>query len=319
MPFPSVLLVGAGQLGSRYLQGLANVDFPLSISVVDPSESSLAVAADRLAQVPMASLHKVQFGSTFNKASQNFDLALVVTPAHCRADVVASIAARHEVSAWILEKVLAQSTHQVEKIEKILDGHPQVWVNTPRRLMAWHQAIKERLSTRGLAVLRVRMSGGNWGLACNAIHFIDLVSWWTGASVDDVDGSGLGNWQPSKRSGFQEVFGTLVVNFRDGSSLELSCNQSDAPPQIEVETPEGIWLIEEAAGKAVGPSGQAIAGQLTFQSVLTAPLVEQILTAGRCDLPSLAESAAQHRPFLDSLLQHCNHNQSREDLAVPIT
>jgi predicted dehydrogenase len=243
----------------------------------------------------------------------------VVTPAHCRAELVDAISAQHEVSAWILEKVLAQSIQQVDQIERTLAGHSLVWVNTPRRLMTWHQEIKAQLLACGPASLRVRMFGGNWGLACNAIHFIDLVSWWTGASVEGVESRMLGDWQPSKRSGFQEVFGSLMVNFRDASTLELICNKSDAVPRIEVETPEGIWLIEETAGKADGPSGQQIAGQLSFQSALTAPLVEQILTFGRCELPSLADSAAQHRPFLDALLQHWNHSQSRHDLVVSIT
>lgn len=315
----SVLLLGAGQLGSRYLQGLSGIDRQLNITVVDPASASLDVARQRLDEVSPATSHEVQFTTSLDEAPKKLDLAFVVTPAHCRADVVAAISAQHGVSAWILEKVLAQSRQQVDQIERALAGHPRVWVNTPRRLMAWHQAIKEQLLASGPTALRVRMAGGHWGLACNAIHFIDLVNWWTGASVDGVDGRGLRDWQPSKRSGFQEVFGTLVVNFSNRSSLELSCIQSDAPPRIEVETQEGIWLIEEAAGKAVGPSGQAIAGQLNFQSALTAPLVEQILTAGRCELPSLAESAAQHRPFLDALLQHWNHSQSREDLAVSIT
>lgn len=319
MATPALLLVGAGQLGSRYLQGLSGIDRRLNITVVDPSSASLDVARQRFAEVSPVTGHEVQFTTSLDEAPNQVDLVLVVTPAHCRADVVAAIRARHEVTSWILEKVLAQSAQQLEQIETSLEGQSQVWVNTPRRLMPWHQAIKEHLFTGSPSALRVRMSGGYWGLACNAIHFIDLVSWWTGASVDGVDGRGLGEWQPSKRSGFQEVFGTLVVNFRNGSSLELSCNQTDAPPRIEVETPEGIWLIEEAAGKAVGPSGQVIAGQLSFQSALTAPLVEQILTAGRCELPTLAESAAQHRPFLDALLQHWNHSQSREDLSVPIT
>jgi len=319
MVTPSLLLVGAGHLGSRYLQGLSGIDRQLKITVVDPSSASLGIAHQRLAEVSPATSHEVLFTTSLDEAPKQLDLALVVTPAHCRADVVAAIRARHEVSAWILEKVLAQSAQQVEQIEKCLEGQCQVWVNTPRRLMAWHQAIKEQLLAGGPAVLQVRISGGHWGLACNAIHFIDLVSWWTCASVAGVNGRGLLDWQPSKRSGFQEVFGTLVVNFCNGSSLELRCNQSDAPPLIEVETPEDIWLIEEAAGRAVGPSGQEIAGQLSFQSSLTAPLVEQIFSAGRCELPSLADSAAQHRPFLDTLLQHWNHSQSREDLAVPIT
>ena len=313
------LLVGAGQLGSRYLQGLPGIERQLSITVVDPSSASLDVARQRLAEASPPTSHEVQFTTSLDDAPKQLDLALVVTPAHCRADVVAAIRARHEVSAWILEKVLAQSSQQVEQIEKCLEGQTQVWVNTPRRLMAWHQAIKEQLLASGPAALRVRMAGGHWGLACNAIHFIDLVSWWTGARVDCVDSRGLGDWQPSKRSGFQEVFGSLMVNFRDGSALDLHCNQSDVPPRIEVETPEGIWLIEEAAGKAIGPFGQEIAGQLCFQSALTAPLVEQILTDGRCELPSLADSAAQHRPLLDALLQHWNHSHSRQDQAVPIT
>lgn len=313
------LLVGAGQLGSRYLQGLAGIDRHLEITVVDPSIASLDVARQRLDEVSPATSHEVRFITSLDEAPKQLDLVLVVTPAHCRANVVAAISAQHVVSAWIMEKVLAQSAQQIEQIEMALEGQSQVWVNTPRRLMPWHQAIKQQMLSCGPDPLRVRMLGGNWGLACNAIHFIDLVSWWAGSSVKSVDGRGLGNWHPSKRSGFQEVFGTLVVNFRNGSSLQLSCNQSDAPPRIEVETPEGIWLIEEAAGKAVGPNGQEISGQLSFQSALTAPLVKQIFIGGRCDLPSLADSAAQHRPFLDALLQHWNLSQSREDLLVPIT
>lgn len=315
----NLLLVGAGQLGSRYLQGLSCIDRHLKITVADPASASLDLARQRLNEASPTCSHEVQFTTSLCEAPKHLDLVVVATPAHCRADVVAAITARHEVSAWILEKVLAQSAQQVEQIEKCLEGHTQVWVNTPRRLMAWHQAIKKRLSADDLSTLRVRMSAGDWGLACNAIHFVDLVSWWTDAKVDGVDGSALSDWRPSKRSGFQEVFGTLLVNFSNGSSLELSCNLSDAPPRIEVETPEGIWMIEEAAGKAVGPSGQEIAGQLSFQSALTAPLVEQILTSGRCDLPSLTDSTAQHRPFLEALLKHWNHTQSREDLAVPIT
>ena len=313
------LLVGAGQLGSRYLQGLAGVDRQLTITVVDPSSASLDVARQRLAEVRPTTAHEVRFSSFLDEVPKRFDLALVATPASCRPVVVDAITARHEVDAWILEKVLAQSAQQVEQIEKTFSGRTRVWVNTPRRLMGWYQAIKDRLIAGGPAVLKVRVSGGHWGLACNSIHFIDLVSWWTGAKVDCIDGCGLGGWQPAKRSGFQEVFGSLGVDFRDGSSLELSCNQSDAQLMIEVETPAGTWLIQEAAGKAVGPSGQEIAGQLTFQSALTAPLVEQILNAGRCELPTLADSSAQHRPFLDALLQHWNRSQSRDDLAVPIT
>ena len=280
---------------------------------------SLDVARERMAAVAPAISHQVQFSTSLDEVPGSLDLVMVVTPAHCRANVVKEITARHQVGAWILEKVLAQSSQQIDLIEKSLERHSQVWVNTPRRLMNWHREIKEQMLASGTVSLMVRMSGGNWGLACNAIHFIDLVSWWTGTTVAEVDCGGLGDWYPSKRSGFHEVFGSLLVKFRGGSSLELNCKQSDAHPRIEVETPEGTWLIDEAAGKAIGPSGQEIAGQMTFQSSHTAPVVEQILDTGRCNLPSFSDSAAQHRPFLDAMLHHWNYCQSREDLSVPIT
>jgi predicted dehydrogenase len=165
----------------------------------------------------------------------------------------------------------------------------------------------------------VRLRGGAWGLACNSIHFIDLVAWWTHAKVQSVSADGLGTWASSKRAGFHEVFGRLLVHYSDGSFLELCCLPRAKSTVITVETPQGTWRIEESAGLATGPSGQQLQGQLSFQSALTAPLVAQILQKSQCALPTLAESAAQHRPLLQPLLEHWNRSQNRHDLSVPIT
>ena len=320
LSFKHVLLIGSGQLGSRYLQGLVGVGQELLITVVDPSASSLELARQRLADVTPVTSHEVRFSTSIDDAPRQLDLALVVTPAHCRAEVVAAIAAQHKVNAWILEKLLAQSSQQVDQIETALEGHSRVWVNIPRRLMTWHQEIKAQLLDSCPPVLLVRIRGCNWELASSAIHYIDLVNWWTNCNIDRVDCRGLQNWQPSKRSGFQDVQGTLLITFGKDIILELhSCKTGPYQPQIAIETPDGVWLIDEEAGQAAGPSGQEIAGHLTLQSALIAPLVEQILAAGSCELPSLADSAAQHRPLLDALRQHWNYSQSRQDVAVPIT
>lgn len=315
----NILLIGAGQLGSRYLQGLAAIEDPVAITVVDPFEDSLSVAKERLAQVPTASAHVIEFCTTLNNVQQRYDLVFVVTPAHCRAHVVTELASEHHVNAWILEKVLAQNCEQLDLIEQALVGNSQVWVNTPRRLMGWHQSIRSQLFPAGPAPLRVRVHGGSWGLACNAIHFIDLVAWWTQASVQSMNPSGLGQWAQSKRAGFHEVSGSLWVTYADGSELELCCHSGTEPVQISVVAPKGAWLIEESAGKCTGPAGQQLHGQLSFQSALTAPLVEQILQEGRCDLPKLGESTAQHRPLLSALLTHWNQSQGCQDSIVPIT
>ena len=185
--------------------------------------------------------------------------------------------------------------------------------------MEWHHNIRSQLCSKSKNAMNVQVTGGEWGLACNSIHFIDLVSWWTGSEVDYVNGDSLRHWKPSKRSGFQEVLGGLKVIYRDGSLLEILCDQSNANLNIKGDTPEGCWLIDELSGKTFGPSGQKILGRLDYQSSLTAPLVMQILATGQCRLPSLKESAAQHRPYLDTLLSHWNHSQGLNDLVAPIT
>ena len=249
----NILLVGAGQLGSRYLQGLAEIEGPTTICVVDPSDASLAVCKERLSQGAIRSNHTVKFRSSPSGLPSNFDLVLVATPAHCRAQVVKDIATQYQVNSWILEKLLAQNVQQLNQIEKSLAHTTKVWVNTPRRLMAWHQAIRTQMLPLGPVPLHVCVRGGSWGLACNAIHFIDLVTWWTQSIVQSISCADLGDWVPSKRDRFQEVLGTLSVSFTDGSKLDLSSNLGDEPIKINVVTPFGDWLNEESEGRLTSP------------------------------------------------------------------
>lgn len=142
MAHSTLLLIGAGQLGSRYLQGLSAIEDPLSITVVDPSQASLALARERLADVSPAAPHEVHFSTNLDNVPQNIDLAMLVTPAHCRARVVTELASSRQVKAWILEKLLAQNCDQLVEIEKALVSNSQVWVNIPRRLMLWHSTLR---------------------------------------------------------------------------------------------------------------------------------------------------------------------------------
>lgn len=315
-----ILLIGAGKLGSRYLQGLVALEDHLDITVVDPSEDSLAIAHERLAEVSSAFKHEVVFRKSIDYAPQYLDLALVVTPAHCRARLVEELASRKEVKAWILEKLLAQNVVQLDQINQALAGNSQVWVNTNRRLMTWHNEIRFQLQPHCKVPIKVNITGDSWDMATNAIHFIDLVSWWLDTSVVHINTKGLGHWTPSKRAGFYEVFGRMHVTYSDRSELELTCLPGPYTPiQISVSTPQGEWLIEDEAGRAVGPSGQQLLGELSLFSDLTAPLVKQILKEGRCDLPTLVESTEQHRHFLAALLVHWNISHSCQNSILPIT
>jgi predicted dehydrogenase len=316
-----ILLIGAGQLGSRYLQGLICSNSNLSITVVDQSSDSLETARSRWLEVGGdACLHQISWMQKLPSDSQEIDIALVVTSSHKRADLISTIADSFNVRFWVIEKVLAQSCSEILSIQSATRTSSGSWVNIPRRMMKWHKSLKEYFY--GHAPVSFSFSGGLWGLACNSIHFIDLVAWWTGESLVSVDCKDLDhNWHESKRTGYYEVTGSLKATFSGGSLLQLTSKKGASDKQhIRVKLNNGvIWEIDESAGIATSSEGQRIGGQLEFQSQLSGRLVDNILQDNKCDLPSLDESAQMHSVFLNAMLNHWNHSQNRDDIFLPIT
>jgi hypothetical protein len=186
-------------------------------------------------------------------------------------------------------------------------------------MMVWHKTLKQRFAGRGS--LKVSYSGGLWGLGCNSIHFIDLLSWWSGEIPVSIETSNLDTpWISSKREGYFEVTGLLVVRYSRGSTLSLYSNPITQATPLKVELADGIcWWVDEIGGLATSSYGERIAGQLEYQSTMTPRLVDDILQQGHCDLPTINESAAMHAIFLDAMLKHWNYSQHRNDLRVPIT
>jgi len=310
----NILIVGAGQLGSRYLQGLAKYPEPLSIYVIDINQDSLDTAASRWLEVA-SDLHSVSFYKNFDQLPANIDLAIVSTSSNVRENVVSSLKKISIVRNWILEKVLAQNVEGIDHLETMIGEN--VWVNTYFRTLEWFKEIK-RISASGH--VHVEVTGGNWGIACNTIHFIDFISWWTGEKIAGFDHSMLNkDWHPAKRNGFWEINGRLGANFSAGSTATFTSDDSDAPFEIKIKTTGEEWLIQWDKGIAVRNDGFLLPGKVLFQSEMTAGLVEDILDKEGPELPALSVSAEQHRPFLESLLGHWNTNRSEKAASVPIT
>lgn len=316
----NVLIVGAGQLGSRYLQGLAKIEKPLNITLVDQAEDSLILAKNRYDEVIDGETdHKLTCAQCIPDSLSAIDLAIVATPSRGRSDLVSEIAKCLKVRYWVIEKVLAQSSVELLKIKQAVAQARGCWVNTPRRMMAWHQRI--RSSLRRQSPLKVEQVGGLWGLACNSIHYIDLVAWWTGEAVTSLSTDGLDKtWFESKRTGYYEVTGELVVHYSGGSVLRLDARVDAASQGIRVEILAGeVWVIDEQRGLATGPTGLEINGQIEYQSLMTPRLVMDILEKENCALPTLEESSAMHEVFLGGMLDHWNQSHNRNDSIVPIT
>jgi len=315
-----ILLIGAGQLGSRYLQGLCKCNTPLSISVVDISPQSLTQAERRWVEVDgPQSAHKVSFLTELALSPQHIDLAIVSTTAHIRPDVVKNVLYHAKVKYWLLEKVLAQSIEELNEIQFAIGPACNAWVNTPRRIILWHQQIKNSLSLN--SSLHLCVNGGPWGLACNAVHFLDLMSWFSGEELIAVCTDMLDkSWVEAKRPGNWEIHGSLTALFSKGSSVLLSSTK-DGKPQFtyDIQDESNSWHINEEMGTAVCSNGLKISGKLPYQSEMTAAIIDEILLEGNCNLPGLVASTRMHHVFIEALLIHWQKNKAPDATFVPIT
>ena len=314
-----VLISGAGQLGSRYLQGLAKCRLPLRIYVQDKYEASLDCARQRWSEVFVpGSTHEVSFHLAVELLPPQIDIAIVATTADVRPKVVSDITRQSTVRYWVLEKLLAQDGSGLDAILSDTKNGSAAWVNTPRRMMSWHQEIKSQL---GLGYpLLFNVKGGSWGLACNAVHFLDLIAWWTNESLETVFTDRLSpHWFESKRSGFSEVLGTLVANFSGGSQAILNAGEETESISLEVSDAQRSWLIKESEGLAKRSDGLEITGRMAYQSEMSASLVESILERGCCGLPTLEESVDLHRIFIGGMLTHWRQAGNPSATYIPAT
>jgi hypothetical protein len=186
--------------------------------------------------------------------------------------------------------------------------------------MIWHQELKRKFSGQG--PFRVTKSGGLWGLACNAIHFIDLVSWWTEESLLSVDNTNLSKaWYESKRAGYFEINGELRAKFSGGTELILRSDPYILEDVMHLKFRNNcLWVINEEKSTAFISGGREfLNGIVEYQSNITATMVNKILMNGTCDLPRLEDSIKQHRIFIQAMLDHWRNFSSSTDETVPIT
>ena len=319
-PF-KILISGAGQLGSRYLQGLASCRYPLSIIVQDNSQDALDKARQRWSEVINQELtYNISFQLSLNSIPESIDIAIVATNADVRLSVVREILNHSTVRYWVLEKVLCQSEEGLDQILEQVSTSSGAWVNTSRRVMPWHKKIKSQIGLK--KPMNFTVQGGDWGLACNAVHFLDLFAWWTEESLVGIDTNRLiQHWFESKRKGFMDISGTLDAIYSNGSTLQLTAKREKELSPIILELTDGrlSWVINETDGSAIRSDGINIIGSIAKQSQLTGPLVESILKTGSCGLPDLEDSIALHKVFLASMLSHYRHSGNPAATVLPIT
>ena len=317
---PNIVISGCGNIGSRLLQSVSNIDDAdigtLDIYGVDPFQSSLDLSTERFHQENKGA-HTLHMSTNPADLPAEADLLIVSVDAANRLAALTSVLEHCKPKAIILEKILFNKFEEFDTVQAILDdlGVP-CWVNCSRNIWPGYQALKETLG--GKAVTSYTVSGSDWGLGCNAIHFIAALEYAAGEPVTslamDKDTALI---RESKRPGYKEVTGTLVGTTASGGTISLSSLPEEGQPiSVILEAGPDSYAITEGKTIALNGGGEA-AFPMLYTSQLTAPLV-QILKDGKSDLPSYTQSVHQHN-VLFKALNDVFYGAGNSEVQCPVT
>jgi len=306
-----IAIIGVGQLGRRHLQALSLTDLNINIELVEPYKPMQETALEHYEQMPHnAKVHSITFYDNISELSDELDLVVVATTANVRRFVVDELLDNKKVKNIILEKVLFQHFDDYDHFTKrFKERNINVWVNHPRRLFSFYNQFKSKLKNSSQVSYHVQ--GGEWGMACNALHFLDHLQM---IQKDDNPQINIDTTMllpeviESKRQGCYEIYGTLCGNVGNGS-FSLTCTKGEViPPTIFIMADSVRIIVDEYKGIAMYArkdndwKWENYVGKIiSYQSELTALVADKILKTGSSSLPTYNDASTLHKPFIETI------------------
>lgn len=314
----TILIAGAGQLGSRHLQGVKTSENELDIWVYDLSRESLRVAEERYNQVESEN-KTAHFVDLLEDVPNNIDVLIVASSSKPRAIIVKQVLASKKVKYMVLEKFLFTRMSEYEEIKQLIDEKGvKTWVNCPRRMWDGYSLISQYIdSTKPVSF---DYEDTDWGLCCNTVHYIDIFMLLSGSKSFSVNLDGV---EPevidSKRAGYVELHGEEVFSTDNGSELRLlSTMKAVEDAKVVIKNGSNTILYYEGTGK-VFINGEEHDVKVHYQSGLSGILVDELLEKGTCRLATYAESSYYHKTYLSTIAPFINKIKGWTSDACPIT
>ncbi|EAK9947407.1 dehydrogenase [Campylobacter lari] len=319
-----IVLIGCGQLGSRYLQSFLNPSYENFIQILEPNVLSRNNAENLVSNI-LLNKNKYVFINTIDEIIDNPELIIIATSSDVRYKILKELIEKKTFSKIILEKVLFQKTEEYyNALELIEKNNIQCWVNHTRRMFPFYHKIKQIL--KGSRSLSFSINGGNWGMACNALHFLDCIEFLTEETIEQIDCSLLNcKLYPSKRKDFFEINGKIIGRTKK-SIFSLVCIEDFSPMSISICTDKTNIIIDEICNNyflkeqnTEWNNFQCFQEKICyFQSELGTMLLEDILN-NSCKLPLYKDSMRLHVQFIESLMEHINSFSVTKYSYCPIT
>lgn len=299
--FFKLVIVGLGNIGSRYLEGTLKSNINLEIYCVDKKN----IIKKKKASNKYKNLSKnIFFMNDFESLPNKIDILIIATTSNIRFNIATKLIELKQISNLILEKVVFQRKSHFHNFFNIISKKKiPAFISLPRR----YYPIYRHISEMNLKSLHINIDANQLGLGCNLIHFIDLFTFLTANKdiefINFLDEKII----EAKRKNFIEFTGNIKI-FSKNSSFIIKDNANlDLPKKllIKIKFNNKIVIIDEIK-KIVKINNVRSKRFESFplMSDLWQNLPSDILIKNYCELPKFQTNYKVHIEMINFFNNH---------------
>ena len=292
-------------MGSRHLQALSKLQYPVAIDVVEPASHDLG--QERLAEVGRGE-HTVSWYTDISELSAVPDMTIVATGATNRASLIKALVESGH-TRFLIEKMVCQSDDEYKRILEQFEAHNcKGWVNTNQACFTSFQTLMDVFEGSPLIHFSVT-STNHSALGTNIVHFMDLFARFTGNYNIQMDGSLLlDEIFPNKRGrDLVEFAGTVTGSVTNGSTITVtSLPIQNIPATVTIVGDGKHVIIDETNSRLydlTNPSSSLVF-EYEFVSAIITRISDQILKTDSCCLTTVQNSEHIHSEIFRIFCMH---------------
>lgn len=278
-----ICIIGVGNIGMRYVQGITKTFPGAELFLVDNDA--------RLRELQKLEMPNVNLVDSVQRVHEPIDIIVVSTSCEPRLSIYKQCLALNP-RYIILEKYLFKAREEFEECLSL--------TRVPTFVNQWMYGSRAFECMFEGEARSVELTGSGWGLACNAVHWIDVFQRHMNITrarvgVDTM----VTEVRASKRAGYEEVLGEWT--FEDVGSdktFKLIDRPTDSPVDgLRIRVDDDEYFFDYTTIRKEG----AILGRFPYFSDQIGDIVGEICEKGTCSLPSLESSIRQHLLIEDIL------------------
>lgn len=333
------MIVGVGAIGKRHFQSLIKLNGRANFYLVDPKFKKIKTnqIKDFLGVNYIHSSKKIFLYKNLNNWIEKktvFNLCIISTNSDNRMYMLNRILSSVTVKNIILEKFLFNKLKDYRRALNISElKSNSIYVN---------QWISQSSNMRKIFYkfknynLDFKVSGTEWGMASNIVHFIDMIRFFKirknifpkilKSNLDPIV-------YPAKRNGFFEVYGDIAVEYgkhilyascyKGNFDLRNSSNSIDI--EIKARKFKNRYIkLNLKSGRIKGMENfdrriSYFSKKIELMSELTGDIFKSLNKKKKIYLPDLKQSAKQHLIIFKLLSRHFKKVKKTKNGICPIT